>query len=194
MLILAFFGRKFDAEPYGFLQDEKYKQLSTKFYAIFSYRLPQFISEEQGLKATKLYEYFKESTHEIVTLNRLGNDEETKGLFNSLCGVNLYVHQRKRDLARENNLDAVIYDNEYENTALTLNLEDYKDEIGEGKRDRDTIALDMYQEIQDCYQKTLADAKINNNTKRKYRIDFQLYPIFFCSNSNKYFFCSVLPT
>lgn len=164
---IGFFGRKFEAEPYGFLQDEKYKQLSTKFYAIFSYRLPQFISEEQGLKATKLYEYFKESTHEIATLNRLGNDEETKGLFNSLCGVNLYIHQRKRDLARENDLDTVIYDNEYENAALTLNFEDYKDEIGDKTTTRDFIALDIYQEIQDSYQKTLRDAKINDNTKKK---------------------------
>ena len=103
----------------------------------------------------------------IANSKRLSSNDTTKNLFNSLCGVNLYIHQRKRDLARENNLNTVIYNNEYENTELTLNLEDYKDEIGDKITTRDSIALDMYQEIQDSYQKTLADAKINNNTKKE---------------------------
>lgn len=168
MADIGYFGHFFEKKLYGFLYDEKFNKLQDKFYKMMELRLPQLISEEQGLHADKLHQYFKESLRNMATLNRLANDnvEMTKELFSSMCGVNLYIHQRTRDLIENNNLKEEIYDNEIENIKLTLNYQDYKDNPEKEVRPekvRDAIVGEMYDEIQKCYKKTIGDILTTDN-------------------------------
>ncbi len=83
-----------------------------------------------------------------------------------MCGVNLYIHQRTRDLIENNNLKEEIYDNEIENIKLTLNYQDYKDNPEKEVRPekvRDAIVGEMYDEIQKCYKKTIGDILTTDN-------------------------------
>ena len=104
-------------------------------------------------------------------MNRLNYDdvETVKGLFNSICGVNLFIHQRSRELAGQNNMNETIYDNDMENTEIILKYEQYKENQDEELRPyeaRDAIVGSMYDEIQNTYQKTLGEVvaatEINN--------------------------------
>lgn len=170
---IGFFGRKFEGEPYAFLYDEKYTKLKEKFGGMMQYRLPQLISEEQGIHATHLYDYFNESERNMATLNRLAfdNGRKTRELFDSICGVDLYIHQRKRDLKKQNNMSELIYTNTVENTRIVLDYEEYKEKDNEGLRPyqtRDAIVENIYNEIQNNYNKSLTEtlaAEKDNNKK-----------------------------
>lgn len=169
---IGFFGRKFETEAYAFLQDKRYKELMSKFSGMMQYRLPQLISETQGLHATHLHNYFQESLRNMATLNRLGYDavENTKELFNSVCGVNLFIHQRNRDLEQQNNMVESIYTNAIENTKIILAYEEYKENAENQIRPyktRDAIVDDMYNEIQSSYNKSLNETLITTKDGNK---------------------------
>lgn len=174
MADVGYFGRRFEDEPYGFLHDVKYNQLRDKFGKMMSYRLSQLASDEQGLHCDKLYAYFWESTRCMATLDRLAdeNNEIVKNLFNSICGVDLYIHQRMRDLAKQGNTCEAVYDNEFENTDIVLRYEEYKENEKEENRPytiRETLVKNMYEEIQNSYQKSLVDA-LNVNKESNIQI------------------------
>lgn len=159
---IGFFGRYYESEAYAFLHDEKYKNLMNKFYTMMNYRIPQFVSEEQGLYAKNLYFYFTESLANMKTLNRLNNDnvENAKQLFNSICSIDLFIHQRRRDLIREKNMSEPIYDNDFENAEISLRFEEYRDNPENEIRPyrmRDAIVSNMYEEIENNYKKTVAE-------------------------------------
>lgn len=169
---VGYFGRFFEDEPYGFLHDVKYNRLRDKFGKMMGCRLSQLVSEEQGLHCDKLYAYFWESTRCMATLNRLSdkNNESVKNLFNSICGVDLYIHQRIRELTRQNNIDEVIYDNDYENTSIILKYEDYKELVSIDIRSygmRDDLIDNLYNEIQDSYQKSLVEVRSISQDNKK---------------------------
>ena len=155
---IGFFGQKFEEEAYDFLHDEKYKNVKEKFSKMMNYRMIQLISGDNDLDCTDLYDYFSKSLVGMATLNRLDysdNHEDVKNLFNSICGVNLYVHQRIRDMKKNNDLDSIIYDNEFENTKNILGMEDYKDRNISPYHERDGIVTELFDDIQDSYNKTL---------------------------------------
>lgn len=157
---IGFFGRKFEDVAYDFLHDEKYINIKAKFNEMMDYRLKQFVEEDKKLECSSLYEYFTTSINCMATLNRLDyseNHEEVKQLFNSICGVNLYIHQRVRELKENNNENAIIYDNEVENTRNIIGWADYQDEVDSPFSKRDEIANKMYEEIQGSYQKTVSE-------------------------------------
>lgn len=169
---VGYFGRFFEDEPYGFLHDVKYNRLRDKFGKMMGCRLSQLVSEEQGLHCDKLYASFWESTRCMATLNRLSdkNNESVKNLFNSICGVDLYIHQRIRELTRQNNIDEVIYDNDYENTSIILKYEDYKELVSIDIRSygmRDDLIDNLYNEIQDSYQKSLVEVRSISQDNKK---------------------------
>ena len=168
------FGRLFEDTPYAFSGDEDYQRLSRKFYTIYDYRLPQLISDKQGLYAYDLYEYFIQAKKDYLTLNNPANLEEidyVQPLFNSICGVNLFIHQQARQGEKTNNPDIILWDNEFELESTNLKLMEYKENSNNLPRPfdmRDGLIYKMQDENVSCYKKTLqevVDAKNNYNTK-----------------------------
>lgn len=129
-----------------------------KFQAMMSYRMPQFLDPEQGLDCYSLYDYFSHSLEVIATSSSLGSEEEKQGL-NSVCGVNLYVHQRMRNLGREQLDDVTIYDNSSEYLNLLTFLEKYFT-TSSHKTDVEAVT-NMVEEINQGYQATVANIKAN---------------------------------
>lgn len=171
---IGYLGRSFEENPYDFLQDEKYNKLMEKFHQMMNYRLNQFISEEQGLQTTNLYNYFQESLRSMSTLNRLYmNGNSKKDLFNSICGVDLYVHQRIWDLSKAKNLDEPIYTNNIENTRIILGQEEYNEELKNmgisPYKTRDDIINTLYDEIEKNYNKSINDRLKEEKTEEKNR-------------------------
>lgn len=170
---IGYYGRKFEDEDYGFLHDEKYSILKEKFFKMMDIRIPQLISEENGLYATELACYFDKSLMSLASLNRLcyDNVDEVRQLFNSICGVNLYVHQRVRDLLKDNQQEMLIYDNAFERANIVLGWTEYQDDSSASRpySDRDTVVSNMVDEIENNYGKTLkevlSDSKLASSKK-----------------------------
>lgn len=57
------------------------------------------------------------------------NGNSKKNLFNSICGVDLYIHQRIRDLSKAKNLDEPIYTNNIENAKIIFGQEEYNEKL-----------------------------------------------------------------
>ena len=166
----GFFGRKFETEPYGFSGDKTYKTLKSKFSKMMEYRLPQLISEEQGLNATNLYEYFQASLMHMATLNKLYDSYDQRNLFNSVCGVNLYIHQRSRDLMAQNRMSEPIYDNAREKEDIILAYDEYKENAEDEPRPyhgRDDSLDKLCNEIQNSYNKSLNEISLESNGMKK---------------------------
>ena len=124
--------------------------------------------------AYDLYEYFIQAKKDYLTLNNPANLEEidyVQPLFNSICGVNLFIHQQARQGEKTNNPDIILWDNEFELESTNLKLMEYKENSNNLPRPfdmRDGLIYKMQDENVSCYKKTLqevVDAKNNYNTK-----------------------------
>lgn len=152
-------GRKFEEEAYDFLKDEKYKLLRDSFTTMMDFRMNQ-LENNKDLDCNSLNEYFENSLYFSSTLNPLGNEKQ-KELLNSLCGVNIYIHQRVRDI----NDDEIIYDNANEYERINQGLEDVSD-FNTNKVLVNNIEQ-LKEEIDKNYLKTKSEVIDSQNKRRR---------------------------
>ncbi|MEG2348444.1 MAG: hypothetical protein RSB67_02215 [Clostridia bacterium] len=155
---LANKGRIFEYTAYGFLNDPLYKELNDKFNELYFRRIKDLSTLSYPLynvdkKTDTLYRYFEAASYRKATLISLG-DNETMQVTNSICGVNLYIKQRKRDLYNEKKFNEVIYDNLDEFNWLTKSIE-----MGYISNLLVNETKAMFDEIKEAFGKTLNDFK-----------------------------------
>ena len=146
-------------EMYNLIETERKLGLNlsvdtrSNFNKMMDLRITQLQSEEKGLHATKLAQYFYEQL-EVID-KPLTFDYNMKDYMNDVCGVNLYIHQRVRDLSKEELYTEVIYDNYYEYTQLGLKYEIF---------DINGLSNDLMYEIEAAYKTPLSVFKEQNPT------------------------------
>lgn len=121
----------------GLERTSQSKILDMNFQKMMYLRLPQLI---KNLNARFLEEYFKLQMANMSVGANLG-DEDMREYFNSVCGVNLYIHQRLRDLA----VEEPIYTNKEEHSKI-FKMREMFDDYG--------ISNDMTEEIDFAFNAT----------------------------------------
>ncbi len=119
---------------------EKSEELMNNFEKMMYLRLPQFTSEKTELGATKLKDYFVMQLANVNLGVDLG-DEDMRNYMNEVCGVNLFIHQRIRDIKD----DSIVYDNKEEHDRIFLKREMYDDH---------GLSNELMDEIDFAYQAT----------------------------------------
>lgn len=114
-------SRNFEKEPYETFKDPRYQEILKKFRHITTTRIAQLRNPKNGLETENnhvLSDYFLGNISSLASLNSLGNKNDAQ-ITSKICGIYLYIQQRKRELARTNRAE-IIYDNKEEFKDLTM--------------------------------------------------------------------------
>lgn len=129
--------KQFGSKAYDYLVDEIYMPLYEKFsHFMNKYFMTKLKDQKEELGTERLHNYFEESLKKMFTFS-LG-DEEDKGFLNTVCEVNLFVHQqydrfsksyqehREQYDSEPSVYDSIIYDNVDEYYDLLRGFLQYK--------------------------------------------------------------------